>query len=295
MTVSTKRGASQVAVLAAISLVVVFVLLVFALRLPQVGDSENTVRVYCASGVAQPIESIVQRFNEQHNGSVIVVRTGGSGELAGQIKTEVVTGIEAGANVYISADRFLVQRLEETGTVQETAVLAFQTPVIAMRVGSNAPWESLSAVLNDPSIKLGVGSSRSAIGQATRSMAQQAGLLEVLEKQKRMDAENVMVLGQALVSGSVDVAVLWDATITQINQAHPEDVVVAASDIDLGGSANVARDSITASLVMSNNDKEQSRRFLKFMTTSQFASDQLVAAGFTVNQTEPAAAVDPGF
>jgi ABC-type nitrate/sulfonate/bicarbonate transport system substrate-binding protein len=61
----------------------------------------------------------------------------------------------------------------------------------------------------------------------TRQFAKNQGLLKKLEARKVTDCENVMILAQALATNSVDAAVIWDCTATQVNAQNPDSIRVA--------------------------------------------------------------------
>ena len=131
---------------------------------------------------------------------------------------------------FLSADFELVSELKRDGVVTEKFVLATQQPVIAVPVNSTLKVESLLDLLNR-NVRFGIASEQAAIGKITRQIASRDGVIELLENQKAVDTENVMVLAQALLAGSLDAAVLWDTTVAQINSqsdANPIKIVAMA-------------------------------------------------------------------
>ena len=105
------------------------ILLVFALQLRPdalLETSRQTVRIYCAAGIAKPVEDIVTAYNSRYGTDVEIVRTGGSGELAGQIKTEYETGLLGGADIYITADDRLLDKAYQAGVIAERFPVAEQ-------------------------------------------------------------------------------------------------------------------------------------------------------------------------
>jgi ABC-type molybdate transport system substrate-binding protein len=184
---------------------------------------ETTLRIYCASVAVAPLQLLVDRFNETSKQHATIARIGGSGELSGQIGTELKTDIPRGAHLFVSADQRKIEQLKQTFDDQlscDCVTLAIQQPVIAVASTNrlNTTIFDLKTIIENPSIRFGVASENAAIGSVVREIAQSQGLLQLLEQRKTVDCENVMTLAQALKTGSIDCAILWDATVFQVNQ-----------------------------------------------------------------------------
>ena len=74
-------------------------------------------------------------------------------------------------------------------------------------------------MLEKNNIRFGAASKRAAVGSLARKIAADHNALERFEKHKTFEAENVMVLAQALATGSLDAAIVWDSTLRQINDS----------------------------------------------------------------------------
>ena len=116
--------------------------------------SRQTVRIYCAAGMARPVEDIVKAYNAQYGTDVEIVRTGGSGELAGQIKTEFETGLVGGADIYITADDRLLDKAHQSGVIAERFSVAEPRPVIAVPISSEIPIGGLGGDVGEPGNKI---------------------------------------------------------------------------------------------------------------------------------------------
>ena len=205
-------------------------------------DSQNrVVNVYCASAAVEPLSKIVDQFNSSdlarsENVIVKLTRAGGSGTLAGQLSTEALTGVQNMADVFVSADSNRMSNLVDQKIITESFPIATQFPVIAISNSNDADLlqaSDLPSVL-DLNIKLGVGSTNSAIGFETRRMAKLDHCLDLLEARKTADFENVMSLAQALSIGSIDAAIVWDSTVNQFNQAASQPIrILAYLDSDI--------------------------------------------------------------
>lgn len=179
----------------------------------------DVVRVYCAAGVAQPIEYLADSFNRQSDYQIEIARIGGSGELAGQIKLESESKLPGAAGVFVTNDEQLLTELSMQGIFESQIALATQRPVIAVPTGSGLKFSGLPAMTQTSDIRFGVASTRAAVGSLARKIAADHDVLEYLENNKTLDAENVMVLAQALATGSLDAAIVWDSTLRQINDS----------------------------------------------------------------------------
>ena len=220
----------------ALSAVVCFGLFLGALSISSTDQNDlHVVRVYCASAVVKPLSKIVTRFNAEKIATtkkirVDIVRTGGSGALAGQISAEMLTGVQQMADVFVCADSNRMTDLVDNQTIVECYPVAAQFPVIAICTDANLDCSQifdLPSLLNSK-LKLGVGSISSAIGFETVRFAQLAGCDTLLGERKTAEFENVMSLAQALSIGSVDSAILWDSTVTQFNQTDNRAIKIVA-------------------------------------------------------------------
>ena len=126
-----KRGQTSVALIIGLASLIAIILLMFmALRLrpdARRTSSDNiNIRVYCAAGIARPVEQLVNDFNNLMGSNVEIVRTGGSGELAGQVATEFQSGVERGADIVILADDLLLENGQKEKYIREIFPAAVQ-------------------------------------------------------------------------------------------------------------------------------------------------------------------------
>ena len=287
--INCRRGVSTLSVVAIVSIIAVIGLGLAALLLrPDSRQSEHTetVRIYCASGLVQPLEEIVMQYNDSHDSDVAIVRAGGSGELAGQIKAEFELRTARGADVYISADEQLIVHAQLEGRVSHTIGLARQRPVIAVAADrDDLVVANLNELVNDRKLKFGVASRRAAIGHLTRMIAQRDGLLDLLESRKSIDAENVMTLAQALRVGSLDAAIVWDTTVQQMNQldmangSSGNPIFKIAAPVD---SQNQLHSLITIGVLSSTLSEQSSLDFANYLHRSDEARAIFQEAGFDV-------------
>lgn len=260
-------------------LILTLLVLAFQLRPDALLEtSRQTVRIYCAAGIAKPVEDIVTSYNAQYGTDVEIVRTGGSGELAGQIKTEYETGLLGGADVYITADDRLLDKAYQAGVIAERFPVAEQRPVIAVPLSSEIPIAGLEEMLLDPEVKFGIASERAAVGKLVRGVASNLNILDQLEERKATDAENVMTLAQALVAGSLDAAVIWDTTVSQLNQIGPEPVLKIAALVD---ARDETKSEIALGIISTTKSPTASLQFARFLTANQTGQPVFESYGFS--------------
>ena len=242
-------------------------------------SAAKTVRVYCAAGVAGPLEQLVQAFNKQSSYQIQIARIGGSGELAGQIKTEFDTAVLNSAHLLVTNDDHLLKQPSMVGICDQQFVLAIQRPVIAVSAESRLELRGIETMLLDKDIKYGIASKRAAIGSLARKIAQHHDVLAELERRKSVDAENVMVLAQALVTGSLDAAVIWNTTVSQINNQSNSTILKIAGPAD---SANPTTSNVTACIVASHNNREAvgAKSFIEFLIDRENREQVFESFGF---------------
>jgi len=249
----------------AISMLVVVCLIATSTYLndqPNSISHENPpLRIYCASVAVAPLQRLINRFNETSKQHATITRIGGSGELSGQIASEIRAGVRRGAQLFVSGDRNKIDQLKLTAE-NNCVTLAIQKPVIA--VTSNTRLDTttldLKKIIENPSVRFGVASKHAAIGSVVRQIAQSQGLLKPLEQQKTVDCENVMTLAQALKTGSIDCAVLWDATVFQVNQFDGPKLKIAK---------NLDCDHETACRISAVSIGSHANEFLKYLESNE--------------------------
>ena len=242
------------------------------------GDVE--VRVYCAAGLAKPVEQAIDAYRKTYGVQVELARTSGSGRLYGQIETEAQTGVERGADLYVTADDGLLENGHRAGIIAEQIPLAFQRPVIAVRMESKLEIDSLRDLVNQsPLIEFGVTNDGAAIGRLTRNIAERDGYLKSLIGQAKTESENVMALAQALQNGSLDAAVVWDTTVMQINQQHDSPVLKIAASADSQG---LSVSNIALGVVAGTQHPTAVLRFARYLSAVDQGLLHFQNAGFDI-------------
>lgn len=286
-----RRGISPVAVTAALSIAALGVLAGLTLwlrpdvrRWPQPADE---LRIYCASGVAGPIQQALEAYQQQSSQRVALVRTGGSGRLFGQIQTEYETGMLRGADLFVTADAELCERGLASGAIDQHFPLADQRAVIAAHVDSGIHVADLRQLVDAVDISFGIANAQAAIGRQVRSAAQQQGVLGELLKRRKVETENVMQLAQALQSKVIDAAVVWDSTVAQINQQSEKPMLHIVAPIDAtNGAARSGQ--ISVGVVQTTPERQAAAADVaRFLAAAEGGLPFLERAGFRVADQLP--------
>ena len=199
--------------------------------------------------------------------------------MAGQIKTEFETAVLNSAHLLVTNDQQLLKQPSMDGICDQQFVLAIQRPVIAVSAESRLELSGIETMLLDKDIKFGIASKRAAIGSLARKIAQRHDVLAELEQRKSVDAENVMVLAQALVTGSLDAAVIWNTTVRQINEQSDSAILKIAGPAD---SANQITSNVTACIVASHSNRESvgAKSFIEFLIDRENREQVFESFGF---------------
>lgn len=265
-----------------VSIVVVVVLGMAALNLHSRANhgkaSIEFVKIYCAASVVKPIEQLVEKYNQTFDGNIEIVRTGGSGELAGQIKTEFKTEMKLGADLFVSADEDLLAKGQVEGVISQRFRLAEQRPVISVRADYRGDLDSLQELAYSEKLKFGLASEQAAVGIIVREIARRESLLNPLERRNTVDAENVMTLAQGVVAGSLDAAVIWDTTVIQVNQINEGPVLKVAAFAD---ETNRFKSSIAIGVLSSTSQSPGALKFCRYLSCSDESKDVFQQFGFS--------------
>ena len=248
----------------------------------QLNADATTVRVYCASGVSKPVEEVIAAYNEMFDVKIEIVRTGGSGDLAGQIKTEFETGLVGGADIFITADDLLLDQAYSAGIVSERFPLARQQPVVAVTAASEIAITSVRDLVQMKNFKFGIAADNSAVGRIIRKIAKRDGFLTELESQKAADAENVMTLAQAIVVGSLDAAVIWDTTVSQINQTNRNNDAPLLKIAVFADPTNEFSSNIAIGIVTSSRTPTECLKFARYLTSAKKSRAVFERYGYSI-------------
>ena len=186
------------------------VALTLALRTLSRADATGStpIELYCAAGVRPPIERAVARFTEE-TGRPVRIQYGGSGALLAAIE------LSDRGDLYIAADDSYVRTAEDRGLIFQSVSLATLTPVIAVRAGNAKNVRTLDDLLRKDVTFAMANPSVAAVGKVTKEVLEANGKWERLAQRCRVFKPTVNDVAADVRLGTVDAAIIWDATAAQ--------------------------------------------------------------------------------
>lgn len=245
---------------------------------PDAYAGEEPLFIYCCAGFRPPIEEAARIFSESRQVRVEVTYAG-SGCLIAQAE------LAGRGDLFIPGEEHYIVQAQERGLVGEVSRIAYLRPVIAVRKGNPLGIHGL-ADLARPSIRLGLGDPKSvAVGLAAERWLEAAlseQTIAAVHANTITRAINVNELGNQIVLGGLDAAIVWDVTV----HLFPElEAIVPADSRD-------HRTVITGSVLEMSTQPDLADAFLEFLT-GDGGSAILVSHGYepfgavSVGMTEP--------
>ncbi len=177
-------------------------------------NSKNPLYVYCAAGIKPPVEEVAREYTNQYK-IPIRLEYGGSGTLLSKLR------LAKQGDIYIAGDSSFIRIARERGLVAEALPLAHLRPVIAVAKGNPKQIHGVEDLLRDE-VRVALGNPEAAsVGKQTRLAMMKKGLWERLEKhvqERGVFKPTVNELANDIKIGTVDAAVVWDATARQYDE-----------------------------------------------------------------------------
>ncbi|NBR84958.1 MAG: hypothetical protein EBS84_03830 [Proteobacteria bacterium] len=174
---------------------------------PSTGSARAAaLTVYCAAGLKQPVEAIAAKYRADF-GVEVQLQYGPTGALISNLR------VAKRGDLFIAADDGSVADARKFELVREVLPLVRQHPVIAVRAGNPKNIHSLTDLLRDD-VKLALTNpdaasisrvSKAALGETWSKLAARATVMKPAVTEVAAD----------LSLGTVDAAILWDATVPQ--------------------------------------------------------------------------------
>jgi molybdate transport system substrate-binding protein len=203
-------------------------------------SAAQELHIFVGAGLRQPVDQLVQEFEDQTEHRVFV-DYGGSGNLMAKIAAT------SKGDLFIPGALFYIEKLKKAGKVRSSRPIAYHTPVIgvnARQVGRVTRFNDLAA----PGIRLAMGDPKAmAFGRTALSICEKSGQKEAILKNVAVYGATVKQLAMYVSRGVVDAAIIGRAdafqnrdkiTIVPIPQTffQPETIAAAvlqsASDFD---------------------------------------------------------------
>lgn len=210
--------------------------------------------LYCGAGIRPPVAELVALFEKRQNIKMETMYSG-SNLLLGQIK------LSRKGDLYMPGDMHYVEQAEQEGLIASKKPVCYFIPVILVTKGNPKNIATLRDLLK-PGVKLGLGNPQAcAIGRKSMKIFAKNGIdVKSVEKNLLFSSLTVNELGNAVKLGTVDAAIVWDATAAYY--AKDADVV------EIPRAQNII--SIIPVAVLSFSEhKELAERFVDFITSEE--------------------------
>lgn len=211
--------------LAVVSALVVGGLLLYLLAPePQAVAPTTPLTLYCAAGMKEPVAEIAAKYEEEY-GIPINIQYGGSGTLLSQIQAAPQ------GDLYLAADTSYTDIAREQGLIAEVIPVNYLRPVIAVQKGNPKNIESIDDLARDD-VRVALGSPEAAsIGKLTKEILEGTGQwteIEAAVRDRGVFKPTVNEIANDVKIGSVDAAIVWDATVNTYGEL--EAIIVPQSE-----------------------------------------------------------------
>ncbi len=231
---------------------------------------EKTVRVLCGSSMSVPIQDLANEF-EKKTGIHIELTLGGCETLFPQLE------LGAPADIFVGHSPFQ-DMLKKKNLRQDRLVLLGEIgPAIMVPKGNPKHITSIKDLTRDD-VRVGLPDARySTCGEFFEKTAKSLGLLDAIHKRTVYSSRTHQELATNLLSGSVDVVVVWNF-IAAMHKDKVEVVPVAT---------RFASAQVFATLVSNPQHPDAARQFLDYLDRD--ASKQHFAdLGYRLSTSQPA-------
>lgn len=228
-------------------------------------DATAPLVVYCAAGVKAPIEAIAQAYEKERFGSPIQLQYGGSGTLLSNLR------VANRGDLYIAADTSYIDLARQQDLLDEAIPLARQTPVIAVAKGNPKNIAGLDDLTRD-NVRLALANPEAAsVGQLTKKLLEASGHWEKVSAKTKVFKPTVPEIANDVLLGSVDAAIVWDATVRQFPGKLEAVQVDAWSD---------AAQDVTVGVLKSCQRPAEALRFARYLQAPEKGEPEFTARGY---------------
>lgn len=201
------------------SLAAVLGLVLLLVRLddaPGASPSGTELLVHCAAGIRPAVEPLAREYEAEY-GVTVHLRYGGSGDL--------LSGLRAApsGDLFVAGDDSYLARGREHGVVAEIIPLARMRPVLAVPRGNPRGVAGVRDLLRED-LAIGLANPEAAaVGKAARRALESIELWPRVRAACRVLKPTVTDLANDVRLGTLDVAILWDATVAQYEDLEAVD------------------------------------------------------------------------
>ncbi len=227
------------------------------------GPGGRAITIFCAAGVKIPLEAVAEAFIKE-TGKPLKFQFGGTATLLSQLR------VSAGAaDLFISADAVSIAEAKNLGLIAEMLPFGKQTPVIAVAKGNPRNISSLGDLLND-GVRFAIANPESASVGKLSKMAFGSRWEEAKAKAAVMKF-TVPEIAADLTVGSVDAAIVWDATVEQFKGLE----AVHTQELD------ALAEPVTVAVTTSSQAPADALMFARFLAAPEKGNPLLKANGLT--------------
>ena len=196
---------------------------------PKAGATALTV--YCAAGLKKPVEAIAEQYR-QEAGVQVQLQYGPTGTLLSNLR------VAKQGDLFIAADEGALADARKLDVIREVVPLVRQHPVIAVRAGNPKHIRAISDLLRDD-VKLALTNpdaasisrvARAALGATWTNLAAHAAVMKPAVTEVAAD----------LSLGTVDAAIVWDATVPQFKGIEAVEVPELSARVENASAAVLA-------------------------------------------------------
>jgi molybdenum ABC transporter molybdate-binding protein len=199
----------------------------------------DSLTVFCAAGLKQPVEAIAAKYREEL-GTEVQLQYGGTGTLLSQLR------VAQKGDLFIVADDAGIADARKFDAIREVVPIVKQRPVIAVRAGNPKQIATLADLTRDE-VKVALANPEAAaIGRSVRSVLGEK--YEPLAKRATVQKPTVTEIAADLSLGAVDAAIVWDSTVPQFKDIEAIEAPEFSSLVDNASAAvlTACQDSVAA-------------------------------------------------
>lgn len=231
------------------------------------GSRQEPLALFCAAGIRPPVAELVADYGARY-GVAVELTYGGSGTLLSGID------VSGRGDLYIAGDDSFLELARERGLASEVLTLAVMRPVIGVAAGNPHGLRSLED-LTRPGLRVGLANPEAAaIGKVGRGALRDAGLWDALAARLKVEKPTVGELANDLALGTLDAALIWDATAAQ------SDAVEAVRDPRLDA---LPRE-VTLGVLTASQRPTASLRLARFLSSRDVGAPVFARHGYGIPQ-----------
>lgn len=238
--------------------------------------SENTAQrndaallLYCAANMKNAVTQVAREY-EKEFGRRVELQFGGSGTLLSNIRLTQV------GDLFIAADESYTDIAKKENLIDETIPLAVQKPVIAVKKGNPKNIRGLSDVVRDD-VAMGLANPEAAsIGAVTKQMLSKSedwDRVSAAARTRGVFKPTVNDIAGDVKIGTIDAAIVWDATVRQPEFRDALDAV----EID---NADAFKVRVTVSVLRNSTHPVQALHFARYLNAKDRGAPVFTKLGF---------------